>query len=103
MVAADIFVTDFTSMGLNAVILKKPLIFTPFPDDCVAHDGLIWRLREKCPVLKEDASDLKLKLHDTLKNYSFDIFKVIANEINSELNNASNLYKQEINKLLNLH
>ncbi|MFP4472726.1 MAG: CDP-glycerol glycerophosphotransferase family protein [Candidatus Omnitrophota bacterium] len=102
MIVADIVISDFTSLCLNTALLKKPIIFVPFPENVVVKNCLITELKTIAPTLKPDFSDLKEKLEGSLHNYPLDKLEEFSKKVNSCPGQASELMKKEIYKLLEL-
>ena len=100
MIASDILISDHTSLSLHGVLLNKPVIFSPFPNELLQEGGLTWKLKEFSPLLCNDASDLRDKLNWTIEKYPLGKLKALAKEINSCPGKAKELYKKEILNLL---
>jgi len=102
MVASDIIVSDQTSLSLFGVILDRPIITVPIPDEQLTKGALLWRLREFSPTIKPDASDLRDRLIEAMENYPHDKLRELAKDINSYPGQAAKRAKREIYKILNI-
>jgi hypothetical protein len=62
MAAADVVISDHTSLCLYAPLLALPVVFAPFKRDVLAPASLVLRLRDMSEELQPDMSDLSSKL-----------------------------------------
>jgi len=63
MAACDIVISDFSSMAESAVLAKRKLIFSPFPDGMVWKRSLTAQARKRLPTLGSHES-LKFTLDE---------------------------------------
>ena len=83
LVACDVLLTDYTSLALHGIILGRPAVYIPIPDDFLIEGALVWRFRELSPILKPDASNLKECLYQALNEYPTDKLRQLAEDVNS--------------------
>jgi|GEM_PF-756432 len=96
MVASDILLTDHTSLGVHGVLLGKPFVFTPVPDELVEAGTVIRQIRDISPILRPDASDLEQALRRARNDYPFDKLREIASQMNSCPNEAADRVREEM-------
>lgn len=102
MVAADVVLTDFTSLALDAAILGRPLVYVPFGDEVVDRRNVIWRLRELSPPLRPDASNLGDCLAAALTDYPLERLREIGREIDPYREQSRDRATRVIYELLRL-
>lgn len=100
-IAADIALTDHSSLTMTFSLLHKPLIFAPIPSGEVHLTSNLWRLYEISPKL-ERADDLGEVLDQAIENYPLDKLKDITPDINSYPGRAEERLRQEIYLVLQL-
>jgi len=72
MAACDIVISDFSSMAENAILARRKLIFSPYPDGMVWKHSLTAQARKRLPTL-ESPDGLKFLL-DAVRREPVDPF-----------------------------
>ena len=101
MLACDIILTDHTSLQAYGILLEKPLICVPVPDDIIWRDSATWKVREFAPVL-DDMRNLRKALLEAKTNYPMDRLKQLASEMNPYPGQSAERIRKEIYELLDL-
>lgn len=101
LVAADIAVTDYTSLALYFAQLVRPLVFVRIDRSRFAADAPILRLYDLCPKLDE-VSDLRHRLEEALKSYPLRRLEELAGETVAYRGRARQRVAEEIYGLLGL-
>ena len=101
MLACDIIITDHTSLQVHGILLEKPIICVPIPDDFIWKGSATWKVREFAPVV-EDMRKLRETLLDAKNNYPMDRLEQLASEMNPYPGQSAERIRKEIYKLLEL-
>jgi len=101
MVASDIVVSDHTNLVQAAVLLEKPVIFSPVPKDVIWKESATWKIQQFAPVL-EDAGRLGEYLSRAKEDYPFDKLHELAREIHPHAGEAAGRICREIYNLLGI-
>ena len=102
MVACDVLLTDYTSLALHGILLGRPAVYIPIPDDFLVEGSLVWRYRELSPALKPDASNLGECLEKALNDYPADRLRELATDVNSYPGQSFKLMRKELYDVLQL-
>jgi len=101
MVACDIIVTDHTCLAEYGVLLEKPIIRVPVPDECIWKDSITWKIGEFAPVL-DDMRNLRKALREATTDYPLDKLKALAKQMNPYAGQSTERVKKEIYEILGL-
>ncbi len=102
LIAADVIVTDYTSLSLHIPCLNIPVIVIPYDESFVAKDGLVRELKDLSPRLEIDAENLRQVINGVLEHYPYDKLKDIAQLVNSYPGLSIERQKEEIYSMLKI-
>lgn len=102
MVACDVLLTDYSSLALHGILLGRPAVYIPIPDDFLVPGALVWRYRELSPTLKPDASNLRECLYQALNDYPVDKLRELAGDVNSYPGECAQRMRKELYAVLKL-
>lgn len=101
LLAADLVVTDHTSLVIYAALAGKPMLWVPVPARLVREGTALARLRELAPTLR-DARKLGEAIDETLRTYPHGAVRALAREINSCPGEARERIRRLVAELLDL-
>jgi CDP-glycerol glycerophosphotransferase (TagB/SpsB family) len=102
MVACDVYVGDYSSLVSSAVLLEKPVLLTPVPEEVILKGSVIWKLRQFAPIL-HDAAMLGECLLKAQKEYPFDLLRELAQTVHPHPGQAARRIREEVYRLLGIH
>jgi hypothetical protein len=103
MAACDVILADHTALALHGVMLGRPFVYSPVPDQVVEKGSVIGDLMSISPRLKANASNLKDGLLEALNGYPAAKLKHISLKLNSLPGQAEPRVKDEVYRLVNLN
>lgn len=101
LVASDIVVSDYTNLVQSAVLLEKPVVLTPVPEQCIWKESITWKIREFAPILK-DARRLREFLMAAQQNYPVAKLRELARMVHPHPGEAASRIRREIYGLLGI-
>ncbi len=101
MVAADIVLSDYTGLLEGAILLQKPIVLTPVPEQLIWKHSANAKLRDFVPILN-DARMLRHCLIDARNSERLDKIRKLAQAINPHPGEAAMRIRKEIYALLKL-
>ncbi len=101
MIAADIVISDYTGLIEYAVLLNKPIILTPVPDNNIWKDSIIGKIRQFAPLLN-NPKRLREYLMNALSNYPLPKLLELNKDIYCHPGEAAVRIRQEIYSLLKI-
>jgi GNAT superfamily N-acetyltransferase len=101
LVACDVVLSDYTGLVDYAVLLEKPIILTPVPEQTIWKDSVIWKLRQFAPVLN-DARRLREYLVRAREDYPRAKLHELARTVHPHRGEAVERIRREIYALLRL-
>lgn len=102
MIASDIILADHTSLALHGVLLGRPFVYCPVPDELVEAGTVIRQIRDISPTIRADASNLRQALLEASDNYPLDKLPEIATQMNSCPHRAADRIREEVYEQLQL-
>jgi len=102
VVAADVVITDQTSLAVHGVLIGKPYVYSCIEDSSMTPGYLPWRIREISPKLNIKATNLEEKLDEALTSYPYDSLRKIACDVNSYPGQAERRMTDVIYRMLGL-
>lgn len=95
LVAADIMLTDHTSLSLYYALLEKPLFFVPIATEAIGQESLIWRLYQLQKPYNLEIN-LKNQLEQTLERFCINRHREVVDLVLNERGNAKQRILTEI-------
>ncbi len=101
MVASDIVLSDYTGLVEYAVLLEKPIVLTPVPEQAIWQESILGKIRRFAPILK-DAGKLRECLVDALRHYPGDQLHELARSVQPYPGQAAERIRKEIYSVLKI-
>jgi hypothetical protein len=102
LVISDLIITDHTALSVHGALIRRPFVYVPIPEEVIAPESPISKLKNISPVLSADARDLQDKINDALTNYPYGLLKDVSMSINSCTGESEQRIRNEIYKLMDL-
>ena len=99
LVAADVVMTDHSSVFLYAALLKKPYLCIPLDLPYLIRDELTWKLYELRDAYNPD-HDLHVQLEQAINEFPVQQVKPLASQIVDKRGQAEQCIRAEIKKFL---
>jgi hypothetical protein len=100
MIASDIVLSDYTGLIEYAVLLEKPLVLAPVPDELIWKGSITARVREFSPIV--DKLTLRECLEIAQLSYPFDRLRKLAREAHPYPGEAPHRIRREVYNLLGI-
>ena len=94
LIASDIVISDYTSLYENALLARKKLIFSYFPDSSVGELSIANVLKDEIRVIKKE--DIP-NLHKYLKETQELDFDEVFDKYRQEIYEGKGIYKKRVN------
>ncbi|MBN2137844.1 MAG: hypothetical protein JW720_08555 [Sedimentisphaerales bacterium] len=101
LVASDIVLSDYTCLAQSAVLLEKPIILTPVPEELIWRGSVTWKIRQFAPILN-DARELRQALTSAMNTYPMEKLHELAKSMNPHPGEAAVRIRKEIYDLLGI-
>lgn len=95
LVAADVVLTDHTSLSLYYALLDKPLFFVPLASEVLTEESLIWQFYKLQKPYNPDMP-LGCQLEGVIKNFSVEKHQELSHLLLDERGNAKQRICAEI-------
>lgn len=106
MAAADLILTDHTTLALQCLPLGTPILQIPYPGDATAFvevDSAMWKLHEVCPTLHPNASGMIQQIEQAMVDDSLRrALLELAPLVNSYPGVAAQRTRREVYSLLGI-
>jgi hypothetical protein len=101
MIACDVIITDHTSLAVHGVLVNKPIIRVPVPDEYIWQGSITWEIGLFAPILN-DMRRLRDVILNALQNYPMDKLQKLSREINPYPGESGARVSKEVYSLLKL-
>ena len=99
LIASDLVIADFSSMGDNAVLAGKPLCYTPFSTDDLFFLSIANRLMNKIPTINT-ADELDQIISKPYSKTAMKEINIIKNDLLTPIGYYKQVCKTETQKLI---
>jgi hypothetical protein len=100
-IAADRVIGDHGSVTFYAAAMGVPVLLGAFPEDDIAIDSHIGRLRAIAPLLTWD-KPLRQQVDEAIHAYSVDNYAAFRNDVSSRPGESAHILRREMYRLMRL-